>query len=210
MTDAYPLQWPAGRPRTENRRDGAFRGVNNARSTYGVRTDRNSMTVAQAMPRLQRQVELLGARYLVVSSNLELRLDGLPRSGQKDPADPGVAVYFQLGGKPHCLPCDTFTSVAQNIAAVAAHIEASRKIERYGVASVSEIFAGFLALPAPDAARPWRQVLELHREPAVTIVIVEAAYRRLARERHPDAGGTDSMMAELNRARDDARRELGS
>jgi curved DNA-binding protein CbpA len=30
---------------------------------------------------------------------------------------------------------------------------------------------------------------------------IEAAYKRLARQRHPDAGGSDALMAELNAAR---------
>ena len=33
---------------------------------------------------------------------------------------------------------------------------------------------------------------------------VEKAYRRLASLRHPDKGGSDAAMAELNRARDEA------
>jgi hypothetical protein len=34
-------------------------------------------------------------------------------------------------------------------------------------------------------------------------------YREKARNRHPDAGGSDSLMAELNVAYAEARRELG-
>jgi hypothetical protein len=153
-------------------------------------------------------LQRIGARYAVISSNLELRRDGLPRSAQREPEDPGIAVYFALDGKPHCLPCDTYTQIAQNIAAVAAHIEATRAIERYGVASVAEMFAGFLALPSPEEARPWREVLGLHREPRITIADVEPRYRVLAAECHPDTGGSHAMMAELNRARSQARAEL--
>jgi hypothetical protein len=38
--------------------------------------------------------------------------------------------------------------------------------------------------------------------------MVEKQYRRLARERHPDQGGSHALMAELNKARVSARREL--
>src|SRR5262249_18587521 len=161
-----------------------------------------------ALNRLQTELERISPHYAVISSNLELKRDGFPRSGQKEPEDPGIAVYFLLDGKPHCLPCDTYTQIAQNIAAIAAHIEATRAFERYGVASVAEMFAGFLALPSPDEGRPWREVLGLHREPQVTIADVEARYRVLAAERHPDTGGSHAMMAELNRARSEARAEL--
>jgi hypothetical protein len=34
-------------------------------------------------------------------------------------------------------------------------------------------------------------------------------YRAKARTRHPDAGGSDTLMAELNVAYEEARRELG-
>lgn len=165
--------------------------------------------MADAVKRLQEEIDRIGARYAVVSSNVEVRLDGLPRSGQREPDDPGVALYFQLSGKPHCLPCDTYQRAADNIAAIAAHIEATRAIARHGVASVSEMFAGFLALPSPNQVRPWREVLELRYKILVTPAMVKVAYQRLAFERHPDHGGSDRMMAELNAARDAARQELG-
>jgi hypothetical protein len=211
MTDlppSYPLQWPASRPRRKSvlRRDGRFKRDTGKQAWRDFRP----ISIAEAMERLQMELERIGARYPVVSSNLVRRLDGLPRSGQAEPDDPGIAVYFLLAGKPHCMPCDTYKRVADNIAAIAAHIEATRAIERHGVASVAEMFAGFEALPSPDDVRPWRQVFELHREPKVTLAMVEERYRALARERHPDSGGSDSMMAELNRARAEARKELGN
>jgi len=216
MADAatpFPLSWPAGhsrrapaarKPGKFNSKERVYRGGGNG----WIET--KAITVADALRRLQGELDRIGARYAVVSSNVEVRLDGLPRSGQREPEDSGVAVYFQLNGKPHCLPCDTYIKVAHNIAAVAAHIEATRAIERHGVATVAEMFAGFAALPAPDQKRPWRDVLGLARVGSpITREIVDAAYRSLARERHPDQGGSDAMMAELNRARDDARRDLG-
>ncbi len=202
----FPLQWPGNRPRRQpgNRRYPVFRTT---REGAGLRS--KPITVAVALWRLEREIGILGARYPVISTNIEVRRDGLPRSGQPEPSDPGVAVYFELDGKPHCLPCDTYTTVAANIAAVAAHIEATRKIERYGVGSIAEMFSGFLALPSPDDERPWREVLEVHRKVVVNLRLAEEAYKRLARDRHPDHGGSDAMMAELNAARDAARRELG-
>ena len=208
---AFPLAWPASRPRTPaarrkrgkfSRKDWQYRDGQRAWRTT------KELTVAEALRRLQEELDRIGARLPVVSSNLELRLDGLPRSGQREPQDPGAAVYFQLGGKPHCMPCDTYDRVADNLAAVAAHIEATRAIERHGVASLSEMFAGFQALPPPSTERPWRQVLGLHQESRVTIEMVEECYHTLARERHPDTGGDHAMMSELNAARAAARREL--
>lgn len=97
--------------------------------------------------------------------------------------------------------------VADNIAAVAAHIEATRAIERHGVASIAEMFTGFQALPAPGAT-PWWQILQV--QPDTAWPGIEAAFRKLAAERHPDRGGSDAMMADLNRARDEARKARGA
>jgi hypothetical protein len=193
----YPLQWPAGRARRKNsaRRKGHF-------SSNGIH-----VSVSQAVKRLQDELDRISARYPVISTNVEVRLDGLPRSGQRKPDDPGVAVYFQLQGEPHCLPCDTYDDVAQNIAAVAEHIKATRAIERHGVASVREMFSGFTQIPAQPGQRAWWAVLGLTSN--ASIDDIEAAFRRLARERHPDHGGTDAQMAELNKARDEARRAKG-
>lgn len=202
MTTAYPLQWPAGRRRTERarRKLGRF----NRKVDNGRYLQTKDISVADAVDRLQGELDRIGARLPVVSSNVELRLDGLPRSGQRAPDDPGVALYFQLDGKPHCMPCDTYVKVEHNIAAIAAHIEATRAIERHGVATVSEMFAGFEALPPPGAAeRPWWEVLGVERGAGETVV--RAAYREKAKAAHPDAaGGSAAAMAALNAARDAA------
>ncbi|WP_246676740.1 MULTISPECIES: J domain-containing protein [unclassified Mesorhizobium] len=165
------------------------------------------MSVADALSRLQDELDRIGANLPVVSTNLQTRLDGLPRSGQSEPSDPGVALYFDLAGKPHCMPCDTYSRVAQNIAAIAAHIEATRAIERHGVSSVAEMFAGFTALPAPGAKRPWQVVMDFMPGdgPQITREVIESRYRRLASIRHPDKpSGSHAAMAELNAARDEA------
>jgi len=215
MTDAFPLQWPQNRPRTASRKRAAFgKKVRQSGQSYDTH---EQLTVADALFRLQDEIDRLGARQYVLSTNLEPRLDGLPRSSQREPADPGVALYFHLNGKPHCLPCDTYDRVADNIAAIAKHIEATRAIERYGVANLAEMFAGFTALPAPGAKRPWREILGLPPRPdwkgsgpANDREQIETAYRIKAKRCHPDApGGSHDAMAELNRAREDALREVG-
>lgn len=195
----FPLAWPSGKTRRDpnKRRDGKFKSTHDRGGLIPI-------TVAVALNRLERELDAIRARYPVVSTNLEVRRNGLPRSGQPEPADPGVAVYFHLDKKPHCLPCDTYRRVADNIAAIAAHIEATRAVERHGVASVTEMFSGFAALPAPT---DWRRTLEINGTP--TRAAIEEAYRRLARGRHPDTGGSHVAMTELNAAKTAALREIG-
>ena len=56
---------------------------------------------------------------------------------------------------------------------------------------------------------PWQRYLsELQALLTPTRDDVEKAYRRLASLRHPDKGGSNEAMAELNRARDEALEEI--
>jgi hypothetical protein len=204
MTQAYPLKWPEGRARRTpaQRKTGKF----NKRTEHGYAGD---LSVFEALKRLQGELDRIGGRYAVVSSNVETRLDGLPRSGAREPQDPGVAVYFHLGDKAHCLPCDTYSTVAANIAAVAAHIEATRAIERHGVATVQEMFSGFAALPPPEPPKPkWWEVLGV--QPDSPKWMIDAAYKHRAKTAHPDAGGSAAEMAQLNAAKAEADKEHGN
>ncbi|QDU67678.1 J domain-containing protein [Engelhardtia mirabilis] len=198
MTDfeptASPLEWPAGWVRTT--------------SPTRARFD-DRLTVAAALSVLRAELDRLGASGVVISSNLQLRLDGLPRSGQGEPRDPGAAVYFRLKGKPHVLACDRWSRVAWNLRAISKHIEALRGMDRWGVGSLERVFTGYQALPAPASAvslRSWWDVLGVER--SATTEQVQAAYRALARERHPDAGGSDALFSELGRARSEALQEI--
>jgi hypothetical protein len=60
-----------------------------------------------------------------------------------------------------------------------------------------------------DTPRPWRAVFGLQETEPVGLTKVEKLYRRLARERHPDRGGSNEMMQELNRAREEGPRRPG-
>lgn len=195
---AYPLTWPAGKPRTptNQRKDGKFKSNGRA------------MTNAAAADRVEAELARLGAIYALISSNVEVTLSGRPRSGLRSPDDPGVCVYFQLARKPYAMACDRYRTVADNLAAIAAHIDATRAIARHGVASAAETLQAFQALPSSDAVviRHWWEVLGVPRRPALSEI--DAAYRRLAAARHPDRGGSDAAMAELNAARDAAKRAL--
>lgn len=189
---AYPTNWPVGRPRTTERKPALFRH------------EGKPIPFDAAVRRLGEQVELVTPygrgyrmRELTLSTNFELRADGRPRRDRGVPADPGVAFFFELDGKPHLLACDRWDSIAGNIAAIAAHIEALRGQERWGVATLHEAFAGHVALPAPEQ---WWQVLGLTA--AAPVNLIQRRYRELARRAHPDTGGSEAAMARLNAARD--------
>jgi hypothetical protein len=146
----------------------------------------------------------------VISSNLRRNLDGSITAAQaKMLADPGIAVYFRLHQQPLVLACDQWNSAADNMAAIAGHIEAIRTQERYGVGSLDQAFAGYAALPPIGGTQggDWRVELEVDKEPPalLTLNLVEQQYLRLLKLRHPDRGGSHDAVVRLNLARDAAR-----
>ena len=202
---SYPLQWPPGWPRAKWRGRARFRGVSVEQAANRRRYFRE-LTVAEATDRLQSELDKLGGQYSILSTNLELRLNGSPRSGQREPDDPGVAIYFTLKKQRVVLACDKWDRAADNIAAIAAHIEALRGQERWGVGSLEQAFAGYAALPSPEQASNWRTVLGCPN--ATTLVEAEARFKQLAMLHHPDRGGSHEQMAELTQAIQDARKGL--
>ena len=200
MFEAYPLQWPNGRPRTEayNREDANF-----------------SVTLGRARDNVVREVTLLcGGRYasdpqIVISTNLALRRDGLPLANQRQPDDVGVAVYFVYKKRQMSFACDRWRKIEHNMQAIAKTIEALRGIARWGTGDMLEAaFTGFAALAAPCAEKTWREVLGVAAHER-DIDAVRAAFRRQAAEHHPDRGGSLERMAAVNAAWQQAKAELG-
>lgn len=195
----YPLQWPAGWKRTD--------GVH--RKAAAFKRNDKPLSVFDGVVRVLEELKRLGVdqQDVVVSTNLQTRLDGLPRSDQARPGDPGVCVYWQEHPKApmRCMAIDRYTTVQDNLAAVAATLDAMRAIERHGGAAILDrAFTGFTALPAPPAGSPrdWWTVLGLQQ--TATAAEIRDAFNRLAREHHPDRGGSNDRMAEIIRARDEA------
>lgn len=205
MTTAYPLAWPDGWPRTPAHR----------RKPAGILKAPFHVSVARA----QNVVRLLGSRTLVVSSNLQLRVDGLPRADQADTfiPDPGIAIYFSLRDKPMVIAQDVYAKPRANLQSLALALEYLRGLERHGGGHMMErAFGGFSALPPPKGAatpaeRPWREILGPlpdGLDNADMLMLAEARYRAKAREAHPDSGGGNETMIALNAAITRAREEL--
>lgn len=195
----YPLAWPVGWVRTlaHKRREATFSTKHSA--------DRR-LSVYTALQRLEGELDRLGASRPTLSTNVDLRLDGRPRS-DVEPRDPGAAVYFTFRGKATVFACDRYRRVADNIAAIAAHIDALRRIERYGVGSLEQALAGYKALPA-DTAADWRAVLGFPAGSVPSLDAINDRFKTMARERHPDVGGNQDGFTQIQRAREFALAEL--
>lgn len=166
------------------------------------------------LKRLRRELSLLGASNVVVSTMQPVRNDGMPYAAKRIIQDPGAAVYFTLRGRQLAMAQDAFEQLTDNLRSIALAIEHLRGLERHGGGTMMDrAFAGFVALPPPDVKRPWREVLGVNPyayEGSFALKKAEESYRRLAKERHPDAGGSVGVMAELNRAIAEARKELAA
>lgn len=197
----YPLYWPDDWKRTPSyqRKNGQFKKYD-SRASIGEGVNR----VLGELARLSVKGD-----DILVSTNCELRIDGMPR-GDREPADPGVAVYWRKkqGAPMQCIAVDIYTKVADNLCAVAATLEAMRAIERHGGAQVQErAYRGFAALS--DGRKPWRDVLGIQKT-TVSRIDIEDAFRALVKIHHPDAGGDTARFQEIAAARDEALREVAA
>lgn len=189
----YPLCWPAGFPRTSGRVSSSFK-------TSRERAVRNLMS----------ELRRLGASdyQIILSTNIKTRKDGLPYADTAQPSDPGVAVYFKLrDNRRLVLACDKYRKVEENIHALGLTVEAMRGLSRWGASDMLDrVFTGFAALPAPEAPSHWTAVLGVAE--GSSLQDVENAYRYKMRSAHPDAGGSTEAAIRINRAIEEARREL--
>jgi hypothetical protein len=218
--ERYPLSWPAGWKRTPaaSRTRARFaKGERQHGNNGGSWVRHRDLTVADGIKRVLGELGRFGVLEgdAIISTNIPTRLDGLPRSGAAEPSDPGVAVYWQRPGDAgtKCMAIDRYDRVADNLAAIAATLEAMRSIERHGGALILErAFAGFDALPAPGqtTARTWRDVLDVPAAMTKSLQIERARlhYHAMRSARHPDKGGSVEAFIEIRRAWEQAQAEL--
>lgn len=188
MIEAYPLYWPEGQPR-----------VPAARRRWA----RFEVGFTQARNELLEELRKMGAREVKISTDIPLRKDGLPRMEDKEPADPGVAVYFEHGktqGRQLVIACDSYSKVRWNMRACGITVAALRSIQRHGATELLErAFTGFTALPpAGGEQRPWWEVLDV--APNSDLATAKAAFLRLAQTHHPDKGGDGETFSRITAA----------
>ena len=202
MAEAYPLAWPEGWARTP--------ATKRRRAPYRVGAH-------AAKENLLHELQLLGGYNVVISTNMPTKSNGMPYANVGNVEDPGVAVYWSTKAyKERCIACDKWLAVYDNVHAIGKAIGALRSLDRIGASQVLErAFSAFGALPPSSSApvvRPWWEVLEIPQAAigALSLAMVQARFRELTTKHHPDRGGSQAFMVELNKAFQQAQEHYGS
>lgn len=75
--EAFPLSWPVSWARTSHPKSSRFK-----------------TTFKTARDGVLREVRLMGGKGVIISSNIQLKRDGLPYANFPKLSDTGIAVYF--------------------------------------------------------------------------------------------------------------------
>jgi hypothetical protein len=198
--EAYPLYWPEGWPRTSHRRNAPY-----------------AVNFIKARDDLANELRLLGGTNVVISTNVPIRRDSLPLANYAEPRDPGVAVYWWEGSGPkrieRVIACDQWHRVKDNLRAAGLSIAALRQLKRSGASQILDrAFVGLTALAASNPVRTWRETFGLGPEHAgrMSREFIDSRYRVLAQTAHPDRGGSEEEMRELNAAYEQAKAEVSN
>jgi hypothetical protein len=137
------------------------------------------------------------------------KVDGLPRANAR-PDHPGVVLYIESMVGPLSYPCAKFDSWTDNLRAITLGLNGLRRLERYGITSANEQYAGWKALPAAgavaatgaeDAEAQLRRVSGLADETDLNRV-----YRVARANTHTDRGGDRAGWDAVEAAGDVLRR----
>lgn len=192
---AYPLKWPQGWPRTGKPERARF----------------ENYSLAYVRGHLIAELNRLGARDIIISSDIPLRLDGLPRSSYRRLDDEGVTVYFKLDKIDQCLPCDRWNNIIHNIWAITKSIEALRGLSRWGAKDiVKTAFTGFRALPFHAELEDFGGTTENYFRYCKNLDDIKDVFKQKANLLHPDYGGNILDFQELKKQRDEAKKRFQS
>lgn len=192
--------WP--RPVTQSRADSLF--------SAGLR-DTKAL--------LDKETNHIGARSVVIA--LDVRPEDIRKSDGEVKANrsmgPRVAVLIERkskyipGGRlverpPLAFYCDRFRKWEDNLRAIALGLEALRRVDRYGITSGDEQYAGWTAIPQTSESRS----VAFNLLTSMTGIVVRegsnpdeirAVVKRALFVAHPDHGGTREDFERVQAAR---------
>lgn len=165
MQFEYPLQWPPQQSKTKNPK----------RSRFG------NVSIHKASQELFNELKLLGAKDLVISTNLKQKMKGDGFYSNQIVDDVGIAIYSNIKGDNKVMACDKWDRVEHNIWALVLSIRAIRGLERWGGSEFLDgLFTGFKALPQNAGSDT------NYFDGIENIDDLKTRYRRLAHKLHPD------------------------
>jgi len=167
---------------------------------------------------LERELRFLDGRNVIVGlglSEFDIRQDGMPRSNARAPQHPGVELSFDSKFGRLTYSTDQFESGwpraddwKHNLRAIALSLEALRAVDRYGVSTRGQQYAGWKALPPGIALGPavgnvdeaWAILTRISDSDPDEVGAKRAEwgdelagkdlYRQAAKIAHPDTGGS--------------------
>lgn len=132
---------------------------------------------------LEKELKLLNAKNVVLSSDLQTKQDGTLCARQYN-EDAGIVIYFELKGEPKAMACDKWNKPEHNIWALKLSISAIRGLERWGGSEFLDgLFQGFKALPSPENSTIMN---EQYFSDVTNLDHLKLKFNRLAKELHPD------------------------
>jgi hypothetical protein len=148
-------------------------------------------TWSRSLDKLEDEIRAVGGSDVligIVVADDQLRMDGTPRPNFKV-LHPGAEVSFtDESARRLTFHTDRYPHLHDNLHAIASGMEALRAVERHGIASTGQQYAGFQQLGAgTDLIGRGRQLVELH-----------GTLTKALKATHPDTGGNAADFAAVD------------
>lgn len=160
---------------------------------------------------LEREITQLGGDAVIIAANFrerDLRIDGWPRSDARVPDHPGVEISFDSVHGRLAYATDVCMWWEHNVRSIALGLEALRAVDRYGVSSRGQQYAGWKELPGAIAVAPklspdeaWLLLIRaVDGDPDDRGWTLDELYHRAAKANHPDTGGDTEAFQRVQHA----------
>ena len=166
--------------------------------SYAIRTQK---TWNETLAVLAETFRKWGVRDWTV---IPVRIDG--RKSWWDQAERKVTVVFTKGTQDQRFSLASQERPVDNLRALYLGLESMRMNETRGIGDV--VREMYLQLPAPSKGRDPYEVLGIRSD--APLEVIEASWRALAKRAHPDAGGSDAAMKEINAAWEKIKADRGA
>jgi hypothetical protein len=170
---------------------------------------------SQTVDELQRELGMLGVSQGVLEVDVEgsraIRRDGWIYEDAKV-LSPRVVLRFSMADQGALVyKCDQYTDWKANVRAIRLGLEALRAVDRHGITSKREQFAGFKELPSTTGptmttTRAAEVIAGSGDRAAIALILsdpemAKGAARVAVRKAHPDTGGTSEQFHIVQTAR---------